>query len=653
MILRNFLTVAITLLVFIMMVFPEPAKAGGRFVFKDVDPGGAYTPYIMFLSEKGVIKGYPDGTFGPEKSLTRAEVVTALCVASGMTPSVETDTVFNDVPADHWAAGYISAGVKSGILKGYPNGTFLPENMVSRAELAALLINLSGLEISSSVTEIPDVPEQHWARGVIDAAVRNKLFLSSPGLANFVPDSPASRDVFARGVALAVTSSPKLGTAVLTGQVSSITGKIWLIKEGKETKLGSASAIFPGNQIRTGDDGEAEISFKDGTAILIKPNTRVIINKAKGRLGIGEDGGPVVLADELEIKLDYGTIIGICINRIPKETAYFSERNAIASAVMDGQIFAGYTGPGNKGRGTVNVVMPWGTVSANGLFVSEVTSSSQSTSVLVGQASVLANGAAVTVKKGETTTISSSGSRPGTPSPATGSVASIWSTNQRWIVARADRIERVRLVNVNPTPTVSPVAGPKQPQVSLLEEVGRSINSVSDNSQSKPTAGGGGGGGGTPPAPDPAPVQVDPGVDLRMDYNSQAGGYLVNIYMGSLANANYIEYTFEYDNTKLVHKSVNPDLGGILTVFGGHGLSLSDILNDSGWLVSGNKTHRTIKSSQLSTPLNYSGSRARLLSMDYERINPGTGAAVVSIKNIKVSSGSTTKNMPDVIISLP
>lgn len=645
MIFRNILTVAITLLLFVMMVLPETAKAGDRFAFRDVDPGGSYAPYIRFLSERGVIKGYPDGTFGPEKSLTRAEVVTALCVATGMKPSVGTDILFTDVPADHWAAGYIGAGVKEGILKGYPDGAFLPENMVSRAELAALLVNLSGLEMSSSVPEIPDVPEQHWARGVIDAAVSNKFFQSSPGSSSFNPDTPASRDVFARGAALAMTSSPTLGAADLIGQVSPIAGNVSLTKEDKKMRLDSASAILPGNEIRTGEDGEAEISFGDGTAILIKPNTRVIINKAKGQLGIREKGEPVVLADELEIKLLSGTIIGTCMNRTTLENPDSYARNStlIASEVLDRQMFANFTGSKKKGRAAVNVVMPWGTVSADGFWTNNVTFNNQSTSVLMGRATVTSNGSSVTLKNGETTIINSSWSPPEAARQSTGSEAGVWSTNQQWITSRAERIERVRLVNVNPAS--KPVTGPQQPQVSLLETLTGSINSLSGSTTVKVPGGGGGGGATT------TPTQDDASVDFSMDYNNQADGYLVNIYIGSLANTKYIEYTFEYDNTKLMHRNINLDFAGIMSVFGGQGLSISDILNDSGWIVSGNKTSRTIKSRQLSTLLNYSGSRVRLLSLDYQRINPG--AAVVSIKNIKVSNGSTTKNMPDVTITLP
>lgn len=652
----------------VLLTCPAVVMAGESAVFKDVVPDGAYKPYIMFLFEKGVIKGYPDGTFGPEKSLTRAEAVTALSILSNISPPEAANLVFKDVPAGHWAAWYIGAGAKSGIINGYPDGTFKPESMVTRAELAALLVKLSEMEISPSPVGIADVPPEHWARGVIDTAVKNGFFLYSPGIGKFNPESPASREVFARGAALAVTGSPKLSAVIITGQASLVSGEVRVVRSGIEMKLGTATSILPGDIIRTGNEGEAKMDFDDGTGLLIKPGTSLTFNKMKGRLAVKSDGMPVSITDELELKLDNGKIVGICLNRMGQETgktAYLDKKPVlIASSVSIPRIIADAAGAGTLGRGTVRVVMPWGTATSSGLFTNEVTPSGQSTTVLLGQATVLANGNRVTVNPGQASTIGSPSSSPEAPRSMTVNESGVWILNQQWVTTQAGRIDRARLVGVNGAQGSSQAGGGAQPRVGLLETVTKLITSLSEKQGSTVTKPPAGGGGGVPGQGQNQNQDRVPSITYSMDYstkdltptdnNPAADGYQVDIYLNSMANATYIEYTFEYDNTKLASVGVYPDLSGILTAFTGHqNLSLADLAIDSGWISNSGRTCRTIRTNQLdiADPLNYSGGRVRLLYLNFKKI--GAGSATVSIKNIRVSYGSRDESMPDVTLTIP
>ncbi|MFZ5646061.1 MAG: S-layer homology domain-containing protein [Bacillota bacterium] len=648
------------------ILFPAAVFAGGNVQFKDVPANGIYAPYITFLYERGVIKGYPDGTFGPGRSLTRAEAVTALSLASNISPQEAVSPIFSDVAADHWAAGFISAGVKSGILKGYPDGTFRPENMVTRAELAALLVNLSGMETSQVTGTVTDVSPEHWAKVFIDSAVKKNFFLYSPGTGSFNPESPASREVFARGTALAVTSSPKPSALNLAGRVTPVRGQARIIKAGNEMDLTASAAIVPGDIIRTGSGGEAEITFDDGTGLLIMPNTSVTISKMMGRLAIRSDGRPVTLAVELEVTLDSGKIMGATSYRPGQEakntTAYNNGPVRIASTEILPLIAAAEAGEEQSGGVTVSVVMPWGTVKAKGFWINEVTPTGQSTNVLMGQASVSANGSDVTVNSGQASTIASSGSKPEPPRRMTAAETSVWNNTRQWVESQAGRIDQLSLIDPGSTNQSPQADNIQQPQGGLQETVSKSITAISQNNQGNvmttPLAGGGGGGGAVT-----QPQIQTPGIVYSMDYSlrdvtptdriDEVDGYQVDIYLESLANATYIEYTFEYDNTRLTSTDLNLDLEGIITVFAGYNLSLSDLANDSGWVTSGTKTYRTIRSEQLSDPINYSGGRARLLYMDFKRINPGSGDATVKIKNIKVSNGSTNVNAPEVTITLP
>ena len=100
------------------------------------------------LSALGIMEGYPDGTFRPEGQITRAEFAKIAVLALGLNDAAEvskSNTIFTDVNAFHWAAGYINVAVDRGILKGYPDGSYKPSNPLSNAEAITILTRLIGL----------------------------------------------------------------------------------------------------------------------------------------------------------------------------------------------------------------------------------------------------------------------------------------------------------------------------------------------------------------------------------------------------------------------------------------------------------------------------------------------------------------------------
>ncbi len=106
-----------------------------------------YASAVDALTELGVIDGFPDKTFRPEEDLTRAQVAKMLVICLGLGDSVEslaTKTVFSDVAASHWASGYINAAAQSKIIVGYPDGTFKPDNKVTYAEAFTMALRALG-----------------------------------------------------------------------------------------------------------------------------------------------------------------------------------------------------------------------------------------------------------------------------------------------------------------------------------------------------------------------------------------------------------------------------------------------------------------------------------------------------------------------------
>lgn len=99
---------------------------------------------IELLSAKGLMGGYPDGTFRPNQGVTRAEFARMLISALNMDESAwaleASHQLFRDVPLKHWARGYIQLAWELGIVSGYKDGTFRPERVINRAEMVSMLL---------------------------------------------------------------------------------------------------------------------------------------------------------------------------------------------------------------------------------------------------------------------------------------------------------------------------------------------------------------------------------------------------------------------------------------------------------------------------------------------------------------------------------
>ena len=141
--------------------------------------GKSYSP-VTFVNRRAAelnrrdhtafLVGYAEGTFGPERNMTRAEVTTMF--ARLLTEQIEADktysSTFNDVAKDCWAANYIGYMQQFGIVTGYTDGSFRPNAPVTRAEFAAIASRFEKLTQGSK--SFTDVPDTHWAVKYINFA---------------------------------------------------------------------------------------------------------------------------------------------------------------------------------------------------------------------------------------------------------------------------------------------------------------------------------------------------------------------------------------------------------------------------------------------------------------------------------------------------
>jgi len=110
--------------------------------FSDVHSPSWYNNAVSTLTNGGLLMGYPDGTFRPGQAMTRAEF-SALVVRVMGFGNATGSTAFTDTTG-HWAANYINAAHAMGWVQGFGDGTFRPDQFVTRAEVAALVNRATG-----------------------------------------------------------------------------------------------------------------------------------------------------------------------------------------------------------------------------------------------------------------------------------------------------------------------------------------------------------------------------------------------------------------------------------------------------------------------------------------------------------------------------
>ena len=159
--------------------------------------GGIVTePTQPTVTHKKYINGFPDGTFGPKKDLTREQATTMLINALELSLSEETDISFTDVLPERWSYKHIMTAAAHGFFKGYAGGEFKPGKSITRAELATVLVRIAEAnEMDPTRDEdaaFSDVSEEMWCYQYITKAAKYGLVKGNPD-GSFRPNDPVTR----------------------------------------------------------------------------------------------------------------------------------------------------------------------------------------------------------------------------------------------------------------------------------------------------------------------------------------------------------------------------------------------------------------------------------------------------------------------------
>lgn len=197
--------------------------------YTDVTTGTPVAEAVDLLSGLSIVGGYPDGSFGPEKDITRAEFAKMLFIT--ITGGDNADLYagdsgkYSDVKGDQWFASYVNWATQLNILGGYPDGTMKPDNNITIAEATKMLIVALGFEVG----------DYTFPFGFIDKANQLKMFKNVSGIK---ADAAATRGQIAQMTynTLFVTSAPRFAEYI--GGNSTTNG--WVYKTPIEAVFGAA-----------------------------------------------------------------------------------------------------------------------------------------------------------------------------------------------------------------------------------------------------------------------------------------------------------------------------------------------------------------------------------------------------------------------------
>jgi hypothetical protein len=187
--------------------------------YKDVRDDYWSKPAIEQLATLAILKGDAEGNFRPNNSITRAELMVIMSRLSPEGEKVPLATRFTDLTPSHWAYESIMPAVAAGLIAGYPDGTFRPDQTITRLEALAIIVRFAGLlELGEAKSYYEDLPVDNWGYKYVMAA-------RQAGWLNYIKTSYLGPfDNLSRGEAAGILAQTKYGVTLIDRLLDFSTG---------------------------------------------------------------------------------------------------------------------------------------------------------------------------------------------------------------------------------------------------------------------------------------------------------------------------------------------------------------------------------------------------------------------------------------------
>ena len=162
-------------------------------MFHDVPADSGYFESVRFLKEHGVIGGYPDGSFKPDNVVSRVEALKFILNGINSDVMSATDLPFADTSVREWYSGFVATAYNRSVVIGYPDGTFRPANTVNKVEFLKMLLLAMEVDLDTQITRdvYADVPHDAWLAPYVQFAKDTNLIVHDGGL--FHPEAGMTR----------------------------------------------------------------------------------------------------------------------------------------------------------------------------------------------------------------------------------------------------------------------------------------------------------------------------------------------------------------------------------------------------------------------------------------------------------------------------
>jgi len=207
------------------LVVQAPAQA--QTGFSDVQSNYWAAEFIEELSDRGVIRGFPDGTFRPNEAVTRAQFAAMVRQAFDKSP-VRNAINFRDVPSNYWAYSAIQEAYTTGFLSGYPNNVFNPGQNIPREQVLVSLSSGLNYSVNGSSTTAVSVYRDassisSYAVSGVAAATQKQIVVNYPNVEFLNPNRSATRAEVAAFIYQALVSNNQasaITSPYIVGQVA-------------------------------------------------------------------------------------------------------------------------------------------------------------------------------------------------------------------------------------------------------------------------------------------------------------------------------------------------------------------------------------------------------------------------------------------------
>lgn len=287
--------------------------------FKDVPSGAFYEKAVYELAEKGVIGGYNDGTFLPNKAVTRAEAAKMLAFDLGLTDSDQPSTNFTDVKKENWFFQPVSALSQAGGISGYENRTFQPNKTITRAELASMLVKAYSLKAPTTSTQLTfkDVAPRSWYVDAVQILLENKI-TSGKSATQFAPNDIVTRGEIAAFISKVNASNKIDKPVIIPNMIEKIAGDNSITIAGKTYKAATnLSGILNSKNSAVLQNAKLEFKENNGTITditYLQLNSNGQASEQEFSKNAVLDGIGNTINGKLEVNANYVTIKNVTVN---------------------------------------------------------------------------------------------------------------------------------------------------------------------------------------------------------------------------------------------------------------------------------------------------------------------------------------------------